>query len=150
MQTVGWFRPWVWRRDVDDDSASSRKALKEAARRIAVFDEELSKQRAAAMRRRAANPSGARILGHVLLDGEALKTLAAECAKAEAACQAAAEEAIAKNDGEAEQWKELLKLWSMLQKNMGEDIEQAAAEARACRAQEASEALAAAGKPGEP
>ena len=99
----------------------------------------------------------------MLLDGEALKTLAAECAKAEAACQAqrrragelsliqsgqirsagltlcrhlqavrpsvkplavaycwavagqfmavarwkaAAEEAIAKNDGEAEQWKE--------------------------------------------
>ena len=92
----------------------------------------------------------------MLLDGEALKTLAAECTKAEAACQAgrrragelnlansgqmrsagqtlrrhlqilavaycwtaagqlmavarwkaAAEEAIAKNDGEAEQWKE--------------------------------------------
>eukprot|EP00435_Cladocopium_sp_Y103_P015931 s564_g3.t3 len=147
VQVLGLAQDSEVARDVDDDSVSRRKALKEAAQRVAVFDEELSKQRAAVIRRRAANPSGARVLGHALLDGEALKTLAAECTKAEAACQAAAEEAIAKNHSEAEQWKDLLKLWSTLQKDLEEDIEQAAAEARACRAQEASEALAAAGLP---
>eukprot|EP00913_Durusdinium_trenchii_P020307 g19078.t1 len=75
--------------DSEDGAASRRAALQEAARRIAVFDEELAKQRAA-MRRERDRPQqkGAFALGAALLQGEALKALAVESAAAKAACEA--------------------------------------------------------------
>lgn len=128
----------------DGEVARDAEALQEAARRIAVFDEELAKQRAAMRRRRSENPQGANALGAALLEGEALKALAAECAEAVAVCEAAAAEA-SKEGGQAEPWQDILKVWANLRADLAEATEEAEAEAKTCRAQEASEALAAHG-----
>lgn len=128
----------------DGEVARDAEALQEAARRIAVFDEELAKQRAAMRRRRSENPQGANALGAALLEGEASKALAAECAEAVAVCEAAAAEA-SKEGGQAEPWQDILKVWANLRANLAEATEEAEAEAKTCRAQEASEALAAHG-----
>ena len=126
-------------RDVDDESAARKAALHEAARRVAIFDEELSKQRAAMRRRQSENPCGASALGAALLDGETLKALASECAEAVAICEAAAEEA---SKEEAQPWQDILKVWANLQEDLAEATEEAATQAKASRAQEAAEALA--------
>lgn len=128
----------------DGEVARDAEALQEAARRIAVFDEELAKQRAAMRRRRSENPQGANALGAALLEGEASKALAAECAEAVAVCEAAAAEA-SKEGGQAEPWQDILKVWANLRADLAEATEEAEAEAKTCRAQEASEALAAHG-----
>jgi len=120
----------------DGEVARDAEALQEAARRIAVFDEELAKQRAAMRRRRSENPQGANALGAALLEGEALKALAAECAEAVAVCEAAAAEA-SKEGGQAEPWQDILKVWANLRADLAEATEEAEAEAKTCRAQEA-------------
>lgn len=100
--------------DASVSDAERQKALAEAARRAAQFDEELQRQRQRLVRRKKV---GENISSRVLALGDAveLQALAADQEAAKSACQEALTKAEASNDVEqAQGWKQIMDVYVAL------------------------------------
>ena len=116
------------KRLVEDDGDARRAALQEAARRVATFDEELAKQRAA-MRRRRTDASVPAVLGHALRDGASLRGLAEATSEQRTACEAAIQAAREEGGAGADAWEDLAKVLGRLQEDVAEAAKEAEADA---------------------
>eukprot|EP00931_Biecheleriopsis_adriatica_P047651 TRINITY_DN27485_c0_g1_i1.p1 TRINITY_DN27485_c0_g1~~TRINITY_DN27485_c0_g1_i1.p1 ORF type:complete len:2283 (-),score=523.16 TRINITY_DN27485_c0_g1_i1:218-7066(-) len=128
------------RRGIGDSDEERRSALIEAARRVAAFDEELSKQRQAMQRRQkrtAVESAGADALatGQALLDCSSLQCLAQRHREGLSECKAALQD---QNTSEAAAWEELVQAWEKLEESLGKTTHEAAAGSAGSAVEEAA------------